>query len=96
MIAVINRKEESQEGLANQTVENVKLVSFQPPTRKCPFEIEGFQAINHDTKSVQSFNSCTKYLLYFLSYCWKNWEFFFYEDWVIEDYFDLNLAVTRY
>jgi hypothetical protein len=69
MIAVINRKEESKEGLANQVVENVKLVFFHPPTRKCPFEIEGFQAINHDTKSVQSFNSCKIYLLYFLRYC---------------------------
>jgi hypothetical protein len=46
MITVINRKKEGKEGLANQVVENAQLVFLYPPTRKCPFELEGFQAIN--------------------------------------------------
>jgi len=71
MITVANREEENQEGLANQGVENVKLVFLHLPTWKCPFELDGFQAINYGIKSVQSSNSCTIYLPYFLPYIWK-------------------------
>jgi hypothetical protein len=67
MITVTNRKEESKEGLANQGVENVKLVFLHLPTWKCPFELDSFQAINYDTKSVQSSNNCITYL----PYIWK-------------------------
>jgi hypothetical protein len=67
MVTVTNRKEESKEGLANQGVENVKLVFLYLPTWKFPCELEGFQAINYDTKSVQSSDNCKIYI-YRISY----------------------------